>query len=137
MSVKQTLRNRMSYRIKRSAVPVFVPDDFRDLSDNDQIGRVFRNFIKSGFLIKIGQGIYARSKLSKLTGKPTLEKPIQDLAKDALEKLGVKVMPSSFEQAYNEGQTTQVPTGRVIGVKGRVSRKIGYNGRYVTFEQAP
>ena len=136
MPVKQTLENRMSYRIKRSAVPVFVPDDFKDLSDSDQIGRVFRGMVKSDFLIKIGQGIYARSKVSKITGKATLEKPIQELAKDALTKLGVKMTASKFEKAYNKGQTTQVPTGRVIGVKKRVSRKIGYNGRFVTFENA-
>lgn len=116
-------------------MPVFVPADFKDLSGSDQIGRVFRTMVKSGFLIKIGQGVYARSKVSKLTGKPTLEKPIQELAKDALTKLGVKVTSSSYEKAYNEGQTTQVPTGRVIGIKGRVSRKIGYNGRYVNYEQ--
>jgi len=38
--------------------------------------------------------------------------------------------------AYNEGRTTQVPTGRVVGVKGRVKRKIGYAGKYITFEYA-
>ena len=87
-------------------------------------------------LIKIGQGVYARSKTSRLTGKVTLERPIQELAKMALSKLKVKVAPSSYDKAYNEGKTTQVPTGRVIGVKGRVSRKIGYNGKYISYERA-
>ena len=135
MPVKKTLEGRMAYRIKRSAVPVFVPGDFKDLSDSDQIGRVLRRMTKSGLLIKIGQGVYARSKVSKLTGTQTLEKPVQDLAREALTKLGVKVKESSFEKAYNKGLSTQVPTGRVIGVKGRVSRKIGYNGRYVSYER--
>eukprot|EP00657_Telonema_sp_P-1_P009564 TRINITY_DN3809_c0_g1_i1.p1 TRINITY_DN3809_c0_g1~~TRINITY_DN3809_c0_g1_i1.p1 ORF type:complete len:134 (-),score=11.32 TRINITY_DN3809_c0_g1_i1:333-734(-) len=129
------IRDRMKYRIKRSAVPVFVPADFKDLSGNDQIGRVFRRMTKSGFLIKIGQGVYARSRISPITGKPTLERPIQELAKAALVKRGVKITQSRYEKAYNEGKTTQVPTGRVIGVKGRVSRKIGYNGSFVTYEQ--
>ena len=135
MAVKQALKNRMTYRIKRSTKGVFIPADFKDLSDSDQIGRVFRTMIKSGLLIRIGQGVYARSKVSKLSGKPTLEKPIQELAKDALIKRGVKIATSRYEKAYNEGKTTQVPTGRVIGIKGRVSRKIGYNGRHVTYEK--
>jgi hypothetical protein len=46
----------------------------------------------------------------------------------------VEVVPSSYDRAYNEGKTSQIPTGRVIGVKGRVVRKIGYDGKYVTFE---
>jgi hypothetical protein len=49
--------------------------------------------------------------------------------------LKVSTFPSSFEQDYNKQQTTQVPTGRVIGVKGRITRKIGYDGKYVTFER--
>ncbi len=135
MPVKQTLEARMNYRIKRSAVPVFVPKDFKDLSDNDQIGRVFRKMTKSGAPIKIGKGVYARSKTSKLSGKPTLEKPLQYLARDLLQKIGVEAAPSSFDKAYNEDKTTQVPTGRVIGVIGRIDRKIGYNGNYVTYEK--
>ena len=33
-------------------------------------------------------------------------------------------------------KTTQVPTGPVIAVKGRISRKIGYGGAYVSYEPA-
>ena len=58
-----------------------------------------------------------------------------ELAKELLRKLGVQVVPSSAERDYNSGKSTQVPTGRVIGVKGRVVRRIGYNGRYVSFEK--
>ena len=137
MPVNQTLKGRMTYRIKRSAVPVFVPGDFKDLSGSDQIGRVFRQMVKAGFLIKIGQGVYARTKISTLSGKPVPERPITELARDALVKLGVELGPTEYEQAYARGRSEQVPTGRAIGIrKGRrVSRKIGYNGRSVTYER--
>jgi len=52
-----------------------------------------------------------------------------------VERLGIKVVPSEMEEEYNSGRSTQVPTGRVIGVEGRISRKIGYQGVYVSFEQ--
>lgn len=72
---------------------------------------------------------------SSLSGKAIPEKPLAQLATEALERLGVDVYPSRLENAYNTGATTQVPTGRVIGVKGRVSRKIGYDGKYINLER--
>jgi hypothetical protein len=40
-----------------------------------------------------------------------------------------------LEVAYNAGKTTQVPTGRVVGVRGRVRRRVGYNGVSLKFER--
>ena len=56
------------------------------------------------------------------------------LGREAVKRLGIKVVPSKMEEEYNSGKSTQVPTGRVIGVEGRISRKIGYQGVYVSFE---
>jgi hypothetical protein len=36
---------------------------------------------------------------------------------------------------YNAGNTAQVRTGRVIMVKGRVNRKIVYEGKFATIQQ--
>lgn len=130
------LESKVKYRIRKSKDSVFIPSDFFDLSDRDQIGRVLRNFVKNQELIKIGYGLYAKARKSSLTGSAIPEKALPELAVESLKKLKVKVVPSSFEKLYNEGASTQVPTGRVIAVKGRVSRKIGYNGKYVTLEKA-
>ncbi|MCG8321554.1 MAG: DUF6088 family protein [Cytophagales bacterium] len=134
MPIKQTLEGKIRYRIKRGRDSVYIPPDFFDLSDRDQVGRVLRQLIKEGLLVKIGQGIYARAKQSSLTGKPVPEKDLRSLALEALKKLGIKTAPSSYEKAYNAGRSTQVPTGRVVGVKDRVSRRIGFNGRYIKYE---
>ena len=50
------------------------------------------------------------------------------------EKLKVKVVPAKDLERYNSGQTTQVPTGRVIAVKGRVSRKMAYDGKSIKYQ---
>jgi hypothetical protein len=131
----KTLEGKIRYRIARRKDTVFTPQDFLDLSDRDQVGRVLRKLCSEEMLIKVGYGLYAKSRQSSLTGKTIPDKGLPELAKEALNKLGVKVLPSSAEREYNSGKTTQVPTGRVIGVKGRVSRKIGYNGKYITLEQ--
>lgn len=109
--------------------------DFEDLGRYDQIGRMLHLLIKEKMLIRIGHGLYAKAKKSSLSDKIVPVKPLPDLAQEALERLGFETAPSTLQCDYNAGRTTQVPTGRVIGVKGRVKRKIGYDGVYVSYER--
>ena len=57
-----------------------------------------------------------------------------EIGKSVAKKLNVKVLPSKYEIWYNEGKTTQVPTGNVIAIKGTILRKIGFNGIYIKYE---
>ncbi len=110
-------------------------EDFKDLGGYDQVGRVLRSLATKGKIMRIGYGLYARATTSNLSGQLVPEKPLPSLAREALQRLGIETAPSALEREYNAGKTTQVPTGRRIGVKGRISRKIGYNGAYVSFER--
>lgn len=135
--VLDTLESRIRYRLSRSKDLVFTPADFLDLSDCDQTGRVLRKLVAEQSLVRIGRGLYAKTKKSSVTGKTIPAKALSALAKEGLTKIGAHVVPSRAEQEYNSGKTTQVPTGRVIAVKGkRVSHKIGYNGNYIVLERA-
>ena len=135
MPNNDTVEGKITYRVKRSKTPVFVRDDFKDIGSYDQVGRALRRLVKKGILIRLGYGTYARSKKSGVSGAVVPEKPLPELAKELLKKLGIQVVPSSAERAYNSGKSTQVPTGLVIGVKGRIARRIGYNGKYISFEK--
>ena len=79
---------------------------------------------------------YAKTKKSNITGELVPVAPLPVLAKEALARLGIQTAPSRMEEDYNAGKTTQVPTGRLIAVKGRINRKIGYGGAYVSYEPA-
>jgi len=114
---------------------VFLRADFADLGEYDQVGRALRRLVRKGRLIRIGQGLYAKAAQSPFDGSLAPVKGIRALAAEALSRLGVKSGLSRLEKAYNAGQTTQVPSGRVIAVDKRVRRKIGYNGAYVSFER--
>lgn len=132
-----TLTYKVSARIARkNGVIVFVREDFADIGGYDQIGRVLRELARAGKLIKIGYGLYAKAKKSSITGEVIPVAPLPTLAKAALERLGIEIASSNLERDYNAGKTTQVPTGRLIAVKGRVNRKIGYGGAYVSYEPA-
>jgi hypothetical protein len=132
----ESLEERLEKRLTRKRGDVFLRADFSDLGGYDQVGRTLLGLVRKGRLIKVGYGMYARARPSIIDGKPTLTKGVRELAAEALGRLGIETVPTRMEQAYNEGKTTQVPTGRVIGVRGRVRRKINYNGFPLGYERA-
>ncbi|MGB7415223.1 MAG: DUF6088 family protein [Thermosynechococcaceae cyanobacterium] len=135
MKQSQNLEQKIALRIAESEQEVFLRKDFEDLGSYSQIGRCLRNLIKKEKLIKIGQGLYAKATIGPLWDQVIPRRGIDTITREALSRLGVETVPSSAERRYNNGESTQVPTGRVIGVKKRISRKIGYNGMSVTFER--
>lgn len=138
MTCKNTLESRMSYRIARKAQRVFLREDFTDLGRGyRQIGRVLQKFVKEGKLVSIGYGLYARTRLSSVTGNVITDGPLPWLAKEFLDRRNIKVVPASAEVAYNSGASTQVPTGRAIGVRSRISRRIGFGGAFISYEKHP
>jgi hypothetical protein len=131
---KRTLKQKMETRINRRKGDVVLRADFADLGDYDQVGRVLRILVKEEILVKLGQGIYAKAKRSALTGELVPQGGIIQATREALTKLGVKVLPSSLERAYNADSSTQVPTGRLIGTNKRVRRVIRYGSVQMSFE---
>jgi hypothetical protein len=86
-------------------------------------------------LLKVGYGVYTRAIRTPFSDKPVPPKGLATLT-EALKRLGVEVTTTRLEQDYNAGRTTQTPTGRVVAVRKRVRRKIGYNGVFLSFEHA-
>jgi len=123
-------------RVQRSKRNVFLRSDFVKLGSYDAVGRALRRKTEEGSLVQIGYGLYAKAARSPFTGKAAPVVGIRRLASEALGRLGKKVEPSSLGSAYNEGRSTQVPTGRSLVVKDRVRRRIGYGGQYVAFRRA-
>lgn len=134
-TMKETIETQLAKRIDRKRGDVFLRSDFSDLGGYDQVGRALRQRVREGQLMKIGYGLYARAIKSPFDDTLVPPKGLSTL-KEALERLGIETLPSRSKQAYNTGRTTQVPTGRVVGVRRRVRRKVGYNGFSLTFERA-
>lgn len=131
----ESLETRVVNRIARKRGDVFLREDFRDLGGYDQVGRVLRGLVRSGQLLKLGYGIYTRAVRSPFSDKPVPPKGLATLT-EALKRLGVEITTTRLEEDYNAGRTTQVPTGRVVAVRGRIRRKLGYDGVSLSFERA-
>jgi hypothetical protein len=91
--------------------------------------------VKKGALLKFGQGLYAKAQVSPFTGRPAPTVGIKRLAEEALGRLKVPVAVPCLEREYNSGAITQVPTGRVVGVRKRVRRRLGYGDVRIRLER--
>lgn len=131
-----SISEQIEHRVQRSKRNIFLRQDFEQFGSYDAVGRALRQQRKNGRLLKVGYGLYAKAEPSPFTGRPAPIVGIKQLATEALERLGKTVDVSTLELAYNSGQSTQVPTGRVVAVRGRVRRRIGYDGNYIILERA-
>jgi Family of unknown function (DUF6088) len=134
MKKNKNLESKILARIVRKKESVFLRNDFLDLGGYDQVGRALKYLADDNKLIRIGYGLFAKAKVSSLTGETIPVANLPSLAKEALGRLGVTVMPSKAETDYNEGRSTQIPTGRLIGVKNRINRKISFKGASIKYE---
>lgn len=127
---------RMERRIDDLAGNVVLRRDFEGMAGEDQIGRGIRVLARKGKLVRIGQGLYAKATVGPLSGRIVPRKDITELAREAMARLGVEVVPTRWEKDYAERKSEQVPLGRVVGVRKRVRRKISWEGRSVEFERS-
>jgi hypothetical protein len=134
-TLMKTLETQLLKRIDRKRGDVFLRTDFDDLGGYDQVGRVLRQLVQRGQLIKVGFGLYSRAVKSPFDNSLIPPKGLSTL-REALKRVGIETLPSRSTQDYNAGRTKQVPSGRVVGVLRRVRRKIGYNGFTLRFERA-
>lgn len=134
--MREILETQILKRIDRKRGDVFLRADFDDLGGYDQVGRGLRDLVRQGKLLRIGYGLYSRAIKSPFDERTLV--PPKGLAtlREALNRVGIETLPSRSTEEYNAGRTTQVPTGRVVGVRRRVRRKIGYSGFTLSFERA-
>jgi hypothetical protein len=108
------------------------------LGSYSQVGRCLQNLCRDQQLIRIGLGIYAKTKVypkPPLAGHVYTCRYLPFLAKEALLRMEIEVVPSQVDLDYASGQSTQIPTGKRIGIKGRkITRLIGYNNLSVNYE---
>lgn len=127
--IRRSIRNRSDL--------VFRPSDFLPFGSEASVKRALKDLTNLGVLVRLGMGIYAKAKPSVISGKPIPIQPLEVLGPQALNKLGVRLKESIQTANYNSGRSTQIPTGLVINIgKQRVSRKIGFNGKFLQYEHA-
>lgn len=132
---RESLKKNIKNTIASSQEIVFMPRDFFYLSDRDQVGRVFRKLAEESFLYKVGYGVYAKTKISRYTGKTVPAADLREIAEITMKKLGVDVVPTASELEYINRETTQVPNCFVLGVNKRGSRRLQIGKASIKYEK--
>lgn len=134
----RTLKARVSTRIRQSKSDVFVPRDFGDLGDYDQVKRVLRKLVDEKAVTRLGYGVYAKLRTNPLTGQPALAAKggFDGAVRQTLRKLRVPWGETQVVQDYNTGRTTQIQANSAFAVRGRFNRKLKYKNLEAQFERA-
>ncbi len=136
LTTKRTLKSKICYRVKKGRRLVYLREDFADLTGYGQVGRALRQIVEDGLLVKIGQGLYAKTRPSTINpAKRTLVASFKETSREALTRLGIKWRPGDAEIAYNEGLSTQIPVSGQVILESRTSRIISYGSLCLEFQK--
>jgi hypothetical protein len=114
---------------------VILRTDFESIGSASQISRALKELIRAGKIIRLGYGVYAKARPSILSGKPVARVSLEELAQEALQKLGVPVQLGRAQAAYAAGKTTQIPVRTTFNTgQRRISRKITVGISTVRYE---
>ena len=129
------LQERMLRSIKQRAGNVVIRAELAGMGSASQVTAALKALQDKGVLLRIGTGVYAKTRKSSVTGAIIPAGSLETLAIETLKKLGVQVAAGKAAAAYNSGKTTQLP-GIFVANTGRrrISRKITVGGRKVAYE---
>lgn len=105
------------------------------MGSSTQVTAALKALQDMGVLVRIGTGVYAKTRKSSITGATIPAGSLETLATEALKKLGVSISAGRAAAEYNSGKTTQLP-GAFVAHTGyrRISRKIAVGGRSLVYE---
>jgi hypothetical protein len=122
---KLSVKERMVRSIALRKGEVVMRDDFKTMGSASQVSRALKALIEDGKIIRLGYGTYAKSRPSKLSGKPVARVTLAELGQEALQKLGVTVRLGRAQAEYASGKTTQIPVRTTFNTgQRRITRKI-------------
>lgn len=129
------LEERLLRSIKQRDSDVILRAELVKMGSSSQITEALKALQDKGVLVRIGTGVYARTRRSSITGALVPAGSLETLATEALRKMGVDVMASKAAMEYNARRTTQLP-GAFVANTGRrkIRRKIAVGGRSVVYE---
>lgn len=131
--MRPSLKRRIATKIADSPDKVFLTSEFADMGGKSQVLRALRQLCKEGFLQRVGYGVYVKTLINPLTGKPIAAADASTVMRKAFDKLGVDWEESQVVKEFNAGTSTQIPTNPIPTVKGRFQRKFKVNDLELTY----
>ena len=132
---KLCIKDRMIRSIALRKGEVLLRADFDRMGSASQVSRALKMVVSDGKLVRLGYGTYAKAQPSPLSGKPIPRQPLEALAWEAMERLGVKINLGKALNDYATGSTNQIPMSVTFNTGNRrISRKLVLGNRSVVYE---
>lgn len=132
---RMSVKDRMARSIALRKGEVVMRSDFAEMGSQSQISRALRALVDEGKIVRLGYGTYAKARPSTLSGKPVPRVSLDELAFEALKKLGANPTLGYAQREYAERRTTQVPAKTTFNTGSRrISRRITVGKSRVYYE---
>lgn len=129
------LEERLSRAVKQRKSDVILRAELSDMASPARLSAALKDLQDKGVLVRIGYGVYARTRRSSVTGATIPAGSLETLATQALQKMRVDVAAGKAATEYNARKTTQLPGSFVVNTgRRRITRKISVGGRSVVYE---
>lgn len=133
---KPRLKDRVMRSIRRRTGVVVLRSDLLKLGSQSQLTRVLHTLVATGQLVRVGHGIYVKTRMNRFTGTLLPAAPFESIAAEAFRKLGISVGPGALTRAYNCGRSTQIPMVAVVTTgRRRITRKIQVGSKRIIYER--
>ncbi len=88
---------------------IVLRSDFEQMGSQSQISRIFSDFVNEGRLLRLGHGVFAKARISSLSGKQVPREPLEVLAEETLRRLHIDAQPGQAQRDYAYAKSTHVP----------------------------
>lgn len=132
---KLTIKDRMIRSISMRSGEVVLRSDFEGMGSSAQITRGLSSLVKAGRIVRIGYGVFAKARLSSVSGQPVPREPLETLTMETLKKLGANPVFGTAQEKYASGNSTQIPMQAIFNIGSkRITRKITVGNRTASYE---
>ncbi|WP_238212508.1 DUF6088 family protein [Caballeronia novacaledonica] len=134
---KLSVEQRILRSIRQRHGVVILRSDFSRFGSASQVGRALAKLVAASVLIRVGHGLYAKTRVNRFTGRLTPAAPFESIAAEAFRRLGIVVGPGKLAREYNSGRSTQIPMQPIVSTgKRRINRRIEVGSKRVAYERA-
>lgn len=128
------LKAKIVDRIGSSVGAVWTPVDFLDLGARAAVDKALQRLVKDGAIRRIDRGLYDKSSINALTGRPT--PPMTRAVVDAVARRdNARLLVDGMTAANDLGLTTAVPSQVTVLTDARL-RPIQLGAQTIRFKQA-
>lgn len=117
---------------------VILRKDLAPLGSSRQLTYAIKNLIQKNKIARVSFGVYVKTEISPYFPDLLILKDIpgfSNMTREVLNRLDIPWEQSEAEEAYNTGESTQIPVRSILRIKKRFRRKITFKDKVFEFKR--